>query len=244
MRAIERAGYLAHSRSPAHQRRLARAEKIICDMLARCQAPYVACSFGKDSSCLLWLVLQHVPDIPVRILTSGETRLLHANLDEVMDWWRARYPKMDLQEILVDRVFSAEWQEADWTEQRKAGRRDIVNRLPTSGDFDGVFMGLRDEESNRRRLATHKNGPIRHTAGMWCAVPLADWLTDDIGAMTCVHNLPLLEAYEAEGLDTRTTMRLTGDAVRQNGFIHLRMRDPGAYNRLLQRFPELAAWDG
>ena len=55
---------------------------------------------------------------------------------------------------------------------------------------------------------------------------------------------PLLSAYEAEGLDARTTMRLTGDAVRQGGVVHLRMRDKAAYNALIRRFPELREWDG
>lgn len=251
MRAIERVGYLSHARSAVFGRRLERARTTIREMLARCHCPYVAFSAGKDSSVLLWLVLEQRPDAAGRILTSGETRLLHANLDDVLGWWRLRFPALDLMEINVDRVFAEGWEEATWHAQRKAGRGDIVRLLPTSGLFDGVFMGLRDEESNARRIA-NKRGRIRryantrrdNTAALWACCPLSDWTTDDVGALICLHDVPLLSAYQAEGLEARTTMRLTGDAVRQNALVALRQRDPGRYNQLIARFPEIDWWAG
>jgi len=251
VKALERAGYLAVARLPRFQALLGQARRVVQRALEITRNPYVAYSGGKDSACLLWLVLEQKPDVAARILTSGESRLLHPNLDAVLDWWRLRFPNLDLQEINVDRVWSAEWREATWTEQRKAGKGDIIRELPASGAFDGVFLGLRDEESNARRLA-NKRGLIRRyaetrsdaTAGMWCFCPLASWTIEDVGAMIVLHDLPLLAAYQVEGLQARTTQRLTGDAVRQNAFVNLRMRDRVAYNRLLERFPELGEWDG
>jgi len=243
VRAIERAGYLAYGRTREHLVRRERALALIVEGLARCQAPYVAFSGGKDSSALLHLVLQVRSRMTARILTSGETRQVHGNIDVVLDWWRQRYSGLELQEICVDRVWSDEWADADWTAQRKAGRRDIAKLLP--GGHDGAFLGLRDEESNARRMATRKYGPIRrHADGLYVICPLFAWRLADVGAVLAECGAPLLSAYEAEGLDARTTMRLTGDAVRQGGVVHLRMRDKAAYNALIRRFPELREWDG
>lgn len=250
MRPVERAGCLAYTLLPVYQRRVERAREIIRQGLSRC-TPYVAFSTGKDSSAMLWLALQERADLSARLLSSGETRHLHTNLDAILLWWREHWPRLDLQEINIDRVWSDEWQDATWTEQRKAGRGDIIRLLPDPERFDGVLLGLRDEESNARKMA-NRRGVIRRysanrkdgLASQWVICPLAAWTEQDVAACITTYDIPLPEAYEAEGMSTRTTMRLTGDAVRQNAFIHLRMRDKARYNELLSRFPELQHWGG
>lgn len=252
MRRIETAGYIAHSRTAVFRRRMEEAKNIIAEFLHIAENPYVAFSGGKDSSCLLFLVAEQKPNISARLLSSGETRLLHDNIDEVLNWWRERFPALDLVEINIDRVFADEWADADWATQRRAGRGDLANFLPASGEFDGVFLGLRNEESASRRLANLRGGAIRQytenrndaCAGLWVACPLANWATTDVGAFIVAHQLPLLAEYERAGLEARTTARLTGDAARQNALQALRLRDPDGYNRLLQRFPELTWWAG
>lgn len=248
MNALERAGYLAYGRLSVHQRRLNHAHDVIRGALAVASRPYVAFSAGKDSAVLLWLVLQTRSDVIARILTSGESRVVHANLDQVLGWWRDRFPTLTMDEVLVDRVFADGWQDASFDQQRKAGKGDIVREL--TGGFDLVFMGLRDEESKAREIANRRGELRRYTqhrrdgaAGMYVCCPLSKWTTDDIGAEIVAHDLPLLTAYsQDEGLEARTTMRLTGDAVRMNAVVNMRLRDPAAYNRMLQRFPELAHW--
>lgn len=245
-----RAGYMAYGRLAVHQRRVAHAQDVIRRALNITRDCYVSFSAGKDSSALLWLVLQEWSEARARILTSGESRTVHGNLDDVLTWWRERWPDMTLNEILIDRVFTPEWEHVGFDAQRKAGRGDIVRELTAGSAL--VFLGLRDEESNARRIA-NKRGEIRrysHTrrdgaAGMYVCCPLARWTTDDVGAEIATHGMPLLGAYEQhDGLGARTTMRLTGDAVRGNAVVELRRRDPAAYNRLLQRFPELVHWGG
>jgi sulfate adenylyltransferase subunit 2 len=253
MQALERAGYLARAQSTAFGRRVDGALAVIREGLSVCHRPFVSFSAGKDSTALLWLALQERADISARILTSGESRNMHADLDEVFEWWRTAYPSMELREVLVDRVWADEWASATWDEERKAGRGDIVRGLWGSGDFDGVLMGLRDDESNARRIA-NKRGLIRRyrdtrgdiAAGGWVICPLARWTTQDVATLIVSRGLPLLRAYDVgiDGMNERTTMRLTGDAVRQNAMVDLRMRDKGEYNRVVKRFEELQRWGG
>ncbi len=256
MRAIERAGYLAHLSSGAYQGRLRRAQATIAEGLRRCQRPYVAFSAGKDSSAMLWLVAEQCPTVSARILTGGETRLLYPSLDSVMAWWRDRWPQMDLREILVDHVFADGWEGASWLEQYLTFVGEWDKYLHASDDWDGVFIGLRADESNKRlvalrhyrlpdtsyaiwRYAESRGGA---SAGSIRVCPLDAWTVQDVAALMAQHEMPLLETYQALGMEARTHMRTGRTALRAGQLIELRQRDRAAYNRLIQRFPELAQW--
>jgi 3'-phosphoadenosine 5'-phosphosulfate sulfotransferase (PAPS reductase)/FAD synthetase len=245
---LERAGFLAHARMPAFVNLVQRSTDLISTALDQCSNPYVAFSCGKDSGVMLHLVAHLTQTIPARCLTSGETRILHGDFDIRWQEWTSRLPHVHFEEVNIDRVFSDTWVGTRWNEQRKAGRGDIIRFLP--GGHDAVFIGLRDEESNARRHA-NKGGLIRHysrnrkdnCAGMMVCCPIARWKLRDIAAYTVLHDLPLLAAYSA-GFEARTTARLTGDAMRQNGLQSLRLKDPNGFNHMLQRFPEISYWAG
>lgn len=68
--------------------------------------------------------------------------------------------------------------------------------------------------------------------------PIADWTTEDVGAYIVTHNLPVLKWYRDFGFDSRTTARLTGDAVRQSTLYWIKVTNPDGYSKLLERFPE------
>ena len=250
MSPIERAGHIAHSRSLAYQRRVIGSLDIIKMMLSVSDRPYVAFSIGKDSAVLLHLVTSLCPIISVRTLTAGETRILHSNWDDVLAWWLRERPLMDYQEICIDRVFSDHWQAASWADQRAVSRKDLRNEMPASGDFDGVFLGLTDEESNKRRMA-NKKGLIRqysvnrtdNCAGMLCCCPLAYWTIADIAAYVVAHEIPMLSEYK-NGFESRTTARITQHTLRFGGLQTLRLRDPDNFNKIISRFPELGEYSG
>lgn len=240
---IDRDLYSLHAKLPVYQRRVALAREIIIGVLQHIQRPYTAFSCGKDSSVLAHMVLQFAP-APLRFLSSGETRLVH-NVDEVLDYFRNQ--GAEIQEINIDRVFSEEWKDATWDEQRKAGRHDM--ELLNERSFDGIFMGLRTEESRARKISLAKNQTEglprfchRYKTGlrkdMVRCCPLANWTTADIGAYIVEHNLPYLDWYDHQGFEGRTTARLTGDAVRQYALTWLKKNKPDSWNRLSQRFPE------
>lgn len=241
---IDREFYRLHAKLPVYRRHVQAAKEIIMGCLQHVNRPYVAFSCGKDSSVLAHLVLQFAPDAPLRFLSSGETRLLH-NVDDVLDYYRER--GADIQEINIDRVFSEEWKETTWTEQRKAGRHDL--ELLNDRSFDCVFMGLRMEESRARSISLKQNQTpglppfcYRYVRGkrlnMIRCCPLASWTTKDVGAYIVEHNLPYLDWYGFSGFEGRTTARLTGDAVRQNALFWLKKNKPENFAILAQRFPE------
>lgn len=253
VRAVERAGYLAHARTRGFQRRLEEARECIREMYLRCRAPFVAYSCGKDSTAMLWLVQEAKPNAVARVLTGGETRLLHADVDAMLAWWREKCPFLDLAEVNIDHVFAAGWETAGFWEQYQTFVGEWAKYLHAAGNWDGVFIGLRNDESNTRRMADRRREdrryPIRRyvdtrtdgLARVTVACPLAEWSIEDVGALHALHDLPLLAAY-ADGLDARTKLRVGKTALRMGQVAELRRRDQAAYNRLIARFPELAQW--
>lgn len=216
----------------------------ISEMLKRCDKPYIAFSCGKDSSVLADLVLKINPKIPLRFISSGETRILH-NVDDVIDYFVKTY-HADVEEICFDRVWSAEWKNATFDEQRKAGRRDIQSIDNSS--YNGVFMGLRADESRVRSISLKKYQTDRLPRFMYKYInrdfyrlcPLALWKTEDVGAYIVENGIPTLRWYETFGFESRTTARLTGDAIRQNALFYIKTTNPEGYQKLLKRFPELS----
>lgn len=248
MDALTQAGFLAHATLPVYQRRMAQAKEWVKAALKICKNPYVAWSVGgKDSSVMLDLALKETL-IEARVLVSGETRYLFPEFDEIVMWWRSKYgDRLTISLVETDRVWSGNM---SFDEQRKAGRNDIMKLLPTER-HDLVFLGLRDEESNVRRIANAK-GIIRRYAmsrrknirGKYVCVPVARLSTADIAAYIITKQIPVFNVYTEQGFEERTTLRLTGDAVRQMAFQRLRITNPKEYNALLYRFPELNRWNG
>ena len=249
MRAIERAGYLAHARTAGFARRLAEARESIREMLSRCRRPFVGFSAGKDSACVLWLVWEQAPAVPGWCLTGGETRLLYGDFDQVWTWWQGHGP---VEEVLIDRVFSPGWEEADWWTQYQAveGPAGQWSTHLHTREIDGVFLGLRMGESTRRgiALARFRDGrwPIYRygdgdaaRAGHLRCCPIEHWTEDDVGALHALRGIPLLAAY-AEGMEARTHLRIGRTSLRMGQLGELRRRDPEGYRRVIARFPELA----
>lgn len=235
---------LAWSRNSKYRYKVDKSKEIIHDALKLCQNPYVSFSCGKDSSVLAHLVLGVQSNVPLRFLSSGETRLVH-NVDDVIRFFRDI--GADVQEINIDRVFTKEWENATWDEQRKAGNKDLQHL--NDGGYDLLFMGLRKQESRPREitlnsLKTDGYPPYtyRYKSGLIRCCPLANWTTTDIAAYIVANELPVLNWYEYDGIEGRTTARLTGDSVRQNVLIYIKHKDPEAFNKLKKRFPEFGLY--
>lgn len=247
----EREQYHLRGQLLSYQKKLSESRQIIREYLEIVEHPYIAFSCGKDSAVLAHLVLSQDDAVPLRFLSSGETRIIH-DVDTVINWFQD-HMGAEVQEILIDRVFTAEWKDASWTEQRKAGRGDL-ERL-SEGHWDGIFMGLRAEESKLREMSLygHQTDGLprfcyryktsnKARAGITRCCPLARWTVDDIGAYLVNHNIPVLRQYHNRGLGSRTTARVTGDAVRQYVLSDIKRDNPEGWRKLVRRFPEFRAF--
>jgi 3'-phosphoadenosine 5'-phosphosulfate sulfotransferase (PAPS reductase)/FAD synthetase len=249
VKAVDRAGYLAYAKTQGFVRQLDSARRKISRALELSSSPFVSFSAGKDSSAMLWLVWEQRPDIHALALLGPESYMLHRDLGQVLEWWRQQWPASTLLDVLLDP------QAETWKEGYDKTRHKW-SFLHSRGDYDGVFVGLRAEESDNRRRAFRRfripgepRGFYRYSenrtdaqAGRYRFAPLCDWREHDVGALLALHDIALLEAYTIEGMGARTALR-TGKGPLRNGQLdQLRNRDPQGWANLIRMWPDVEDW--
>lgn len=224
------------------KRKIDKSISIIKKMLSVSNNPYLALSFGKDSLVMLDLVRKIKPDVNCLFLKSEESYLLY-DYENVIN----QYLKKGLNLEIVDTKRLSE-NNFDWSESRKAGKNDFLLN-PFFNNWDGIFMGLRIEESKARRITLikkdnnvigdkimqYKTGKRK---GMYRCCPVAHWTEFEIMLYLNENKLPFLDVYK-NGSHIRTTARLTGDAARQHSLFWVKQNNPENFNKLLKMIPEL-----
>ena len=246
MDALTQAGFLAHATLPVYKRRIEQARVWIREALALCKNPYVAFSGGKDSAVMLHLVLSCAPSIDAQILTGGESRLLHSDLDSILTWWQEN-TSVNLIEVSIDAGYS---DDATF-EEMYSQFYDGWNRYLHNKGHDGVFLGLRRSESGirdtvfRRFGAIHRYSQKRNDtrAGTILCNPISNLRTNDVMAYLASSDIPTFRVYKTG--DERTKSRLGWRAMNEFGQLAaLRLRDPQSFNKVVARFPELRRLGG
>ncbi|NUU96748.1 phosphoadenosine phosphosulfate reductase family protein [Marinitoga sp. 1138] len=175
--------FKAWAKTESFQKKVAEAKLIIHDALKKSKKMYIAFSGGKDSTCLLHLVLKFNPNILV---------------------WHWDYG------IYIPRKFEYETIE----NAKKIGARNI--RIDTSNayrykekvfyntffgkilpefekqGYDGVFVGLRKQESISRRERIKAKRIVGNIQEYW---PLQNWDWKDVWAYIFSNDLPYHSAY-------------------------------------------------
>lgn len=224
-------------------KRIKESTDIIKKMLELCKNPYIALSFGKDSIVMMDLIYSVSPGIPCLFLKSDESFLMY-NYEEVIESYKETHV-LNLNIVETNRLTE---NQNDWEKARKSGNKDF--KLIDSFDFDGVFMGLRIEESKGRRLTLIKpeNNEIGkrimqyktgERSGRYRCCPVADWKGIEIEIYCRAKGLKMLDIYEKYGHQIRTTARLTGNAVRSNALEWIKMNKPENWNQIIKLLPEL-----
>lgn len=191
--------------------------------LERVENPYIACSFGKDSSVMLHLVLLHKPNVQINFMCKSETDLID-DYKSVIEWWKANF------KANVNRINYIGWLEG-------ATKTGISNNMPTDG-FDSFFVGIRQDESVGRRITLKKDGMFfKMKDGKTRISPMSEWKVNDIATYMLVNDLPILRAYKREGFEARTTSNIPSKYP-QESIARLKDADITAYNKLLKLLPD------
>jgi 3'-phosphoadenosine 5'-phosphosulfate sulfotransferase (PAPS reductase)/FAD synthetase len=191
--------------------------------LQQVDRPYVACSFGKDSSVMLHLVLEAKPNIQIKMLAKAETHLID-DYDDVIKWWETKFS------CEVERITYKGWMEG-------GTKKGIANNMKAD-DNDAFFVGIRREESVARRITLSKFGKFyRMKDGKVRIAPLSIWSVDDIAAYLVSRELPILRAYQREGFEARTTTSIPSKFPHE-AISRLKDADVSAYNKLVSTFPD------
>ena len=184
-----REALIAWAHSEEFQTKLEEAKREIRTALAQAKKPYVAFSGGKDSTCVLHLVLQETPDVMV----------FH------WDYGRYFFPRWLEAEVIENaKKIGAKVLRVESSPIYEIKKREVLNvwgriflgkvapQLKGEG-FDLVFVGLRAEESGRRKRRIHARRSL--TAIPEC-YPIASWSWRDVWAYIWSRNLPYPSIYD------------------------------------------------
>ncbi len=182
---------LAWAETDEHKNAVRRAQRIVAKALEQAQRPYVAFSGGKDSTCVLHLVLQQAPD----------TMVLH------WDYGRYYIPRTLATEFIGNaKMIGARKIRVETSQEYERLKRQAINvlgreylgklvpKLRDEEGYDLVFLGLRAEESVKRRFKTA--GAIWYEKKMLNCAPIYDWSWRDVWAYIISHDLPYASVYD------------------------------------------------
>lgn len=215
---------LLYAQTNAYKWRVEKTKQFISESLKKVNSPYVACSFGKDSSVMLHLVIEQKPDIEVKCLGKKETFLID-DYNSIFEWWKINYE-----------VYTEFIEYIGWLEDSSA-KTGIAYNIPDY-EKDSFFVGLRMEESVGRRISLKKYGMFHVLkSGKARIAPMADWATNDIATYMLTNKLPILKAYQREGFGARTTTNIPSKYPHES-IARLKDQNLPAYNELLKMFPD------
>ncbi len=165
------------------------ANHIIENALMEHKKPYVAYSGGKDSSCMLHLVLRHRPDIMVLHWDYGPYY--------IPDWLKKEFienaKKMGAKNLRIET--SKDYLSLKRNAINVLGREYMGKLIPSlaKDGYDLCFVGLRREESLKRRRRIDAKKSITEIPECW---PLANWSWKDVWAYIFANNIPYASIYD------------------------------------------------
>lgn len=169
--------------------KLGEAQKEIRTALAQSKKPYVAFSGGKDSTCVLHLVLQEKPDVMVFHWDYGRYFIPRWLEEEMIE----NTKKIGAKNIRIET--SVEYERKKRFASNVLGRvllGKVVPQLKEEG-YDLVFLGLRAEESDKRKRRIRARRSL--TAIPEC-YPIASWSWRDVWAYIWSRHLPYPSIYD------------------------------------------------
>lgn len=180
--------FLLYSRFEEHIHKRIEAERIIEQAFNECRKPYVAFSGGKDSLCVAHLVTRKYPDVVI----------VH------WDYGRYYVPR-ELEQEILDIAKRLDFNLRVYTSPKyERLKRKAINVLGTdyigkvtkelyAEGFDCVFLGLRQEESLKRKRRIKARRSLTQIKEYY---PIATWTWLDVWAYIVSNDLPYLSFYD------------------------------------------------
>jgi phosphoadenosine phosphosulfate reductase len=155
---------------------------------------YVACSFQKESSVLIDMLVRIQPDTRFFTIDTGVL------FQETYSAWRAlerHYGiRIDVYRGMTLADQGGAYGEALWERNpdRCCGIRKVEPLKEALAGVDAWITGLRRDQTRSRGNAPKLHWDDRH--GLYKANPLADWTEQDIWAYIATHDVPYHELHD------------------------------------------------
>jgi len=237
---------MLHAKSKSYANRVSDAKNIISRALDQMKLPYLSFSGGKDSLVMLHMVLEQNPNVAVVYWDADAS---YPDTDEflarISDEWDIDIIRFKTRPILdVFREFGIDHPQIE-QKTMVATVYEPIKRLIAEYGFDGVFVGLRREESYGRKQLIKYRGPIFHSKyqNVIECLPVAYFSVQDVWAYITTNDLPHNPVYDKTSTRPRNEIRVSyycGETLRSHGrFVWLKKEYPDLYNKFAAEFPEV-----
>ena len=160
--------------------------EVISEALHSCKKSYIAFSGGKDSTVMLNLVLQIKPGCMV----------FHWDYGKFMPRQIEREIIRNMKKLGAINYMVRTSKKYRYKNSNKVWYKEFFGKITSEliqEGYDLVFVGLRREESLRRKRRIDKNISLTSIKECW---PIADWGWKDIWAYIFSNGLPYASAYD------------------------------------------------
>lgn len=236
---------------PGFARQARRSEELVTRMLDKAEKPYIAFSTGKDSVCMADLVWRQRDDVPA---VYFDAECAFPESIAVLERYEAagkpiiRWPCEPILDTM-ERIGGPSSDRCEAETMRSTVYRPIKSLLEKY-EFNGVFLGLRDEESPGRANLSKFRGQLfwQKRDGLWECLPIARWTYLDVWAYILENEIDYCAVYDklmGLGLapeDCRLSY-WAGETKRRWGrWAILKRGWPELFDRFAARFPEVRGY--
>ena len=182
--------FLTWSKTEEFRAKLDEAKSTIAEALERFEKPYIAYSGGKDSTALMHMVLQQNSDITVVHWDYGKYYIPRPLHREILKIARKCGAKNLI--VLTSPLYDVLKRNAKGVLSRCFIGIEVPKLIKQG--YDCAFLGLRAEESVRRRIRTE--GFYEYDKrGIWNVFPLRNWTWRDVWAYIVSNTVPYLRSF-------------------------------------------------
>jgi 3'-phosphoadenosine 5'-phosphosulfate sulfotransferase (PAPS reductase)/FAD synthetase len=206
----------------------------------------VSWSGGKDSTALVHLVRSVILDAPIISQFDDcdwpEKRPYMERVAAAHGW---DFHVVEPEFSVFDRVCETRLGWEAITDQRHSLTQDAFLRPLDDARKQlgcvGVFLGLRNQESEARTMNTSVRGVLYEAAGVWKCNPLAHWRATDVFAYLVAHGVEVNPCYTMDAQRLPESVRLswalpTPGTVKYGDMEYLRRHFPKQFQRIRERF--------
>lgn len=196
MTPLEYRKFELHADTSAYQRRIRQARDRVAASVDRYGTPYVAVSGGKDSTVLYHLAVAELgTGVDVFHFDWGLRNIpgINEHIQELVEAHGGALIQRTSEDVTDEETFAAD------EHKGMAGIMGWVARLKDDRDWDVGLLGIRAEESAKRREDYAGDPPVRHMGPVPTTAPIHDLTTADVWAYIIKHGLDYPDHYDERG---------------------------------------------
>lgn len=234
-----------HINNPSYRRRIKYAKKAIYKALETKAKFYISWSSGKDSTALVHIVRSIDQTIPIIIQFDDsdwiEKRKYVKKVAKENKWeYSVVEPEFSIFEAMKSRIIGEENFCSTSDTITKEGFLNLLEEERLKLGCDGVFLGLRAEESNARKIHLNiKKELYEKSNGLKVCNPLAKWSATDVFTYLYENKVEINPCYFYNFFKTPEKIRLswavpTPSGISHGDLEHLKRYQPRLIHKLKQ----------